>query len=200
MLKISEARLLALPAALVLVLIPGIANAVPANETFGPVGAPEQFTLYGEGQSLVTGTYVEPTLVRDTPSVVEHAWVAAYNPAWTPPAGQHSDIFDYAMTFMGVPYVAYSMDPEVGFDCSGFTSYVYAHFGVKLYHDAGVQAWQQGYEVPESEGQLGDLVYMPGHIGFWAGPGWMLDAPREGKTVGLHRIWSPTFSVIRITG
>ena len=42
-----------------------------------------------------------------------------------------SDVVNYAMQFVGKPYVWGGKDPNTGADCSGFTSYVYAHFGTQ---------------------------------------------------------------------
>jgi hypothetical protein len=39
---------------------------------------------------------------------------------------------------------------------------------------------------------------MPGHIGFWAGPGMMLDSPTEGKSIGIRPIWSNYYVVFRV--
>ena len=44
----------------------------------------------------------------------------------------------------------------------------------------------------------GDLVWMPGHIGFWAGPGMMLDSPTEGKSIAIRPIWSDYYVVFRV--
>lgn len=41
-------------------------------------------------------------------------------------------IVDYAKTFLGTPYKYANASPSCGFDCSGFTWYVFDHFGVEL--------------------------------------------------------------------
>ena len=43
-----------------------------------------------------------------------------------------SSVVNYAMNFVGNPYVWGGKDPNTGADCSGFTSYVYAHFGINI--------------------------------------------------------------------
>lgn len=50
-----------------------------------------------------------------------------------------SEIVSYAKKFLGVPYVYGGASPS-GFDCSGFTMYVYNHFGISMRHGAQAQA------------------------------------------------------------
>lgn len=68
--------------------------------------------------------------------------------------------------------------------------------------DVGVPATTR---IPRSQAQLGDLVsFISGgvadHNGIYAGNGMMYDAPRTGKTVGLHALWSADVVFARVTG
>jgi len=83
-------------------------------------------------------------------------------------------IVDYAMTFKGYPYVYGGSTPS-GFDCSGFTSYVYKHFGYSISRSSSAQA-NNGVAVAKSDLQLGDLVLFKGqnsssigHVGIYIG-------------------------------
>jgi len=72
----------------------------------------------------------------------------------------NSSIADYAMQFLGTRYAWGGAAPG-GFDCSGFTMYVYKQFGYSLPHTASGQ-WQSGYGTKVasiSELQPGDLVF-----------------------------------------
>lgn len=85
-----------------------------------------------------------------------------------------------------------------GFDCSGFTSYVYRKAGVRLPRTA---AAQQRYARRVSSPRPGDLVFFgrPAyHVGIYAGGGRMYDSPRRGKATGLHKIWSRNVSYGRV--
>ena len=62
-----------------------------------------------------------------------------------------------AMNYLGVPYVYGGASPK-GFDCSGFTMYVYKQFGYSLPHSASSQWSSSGVYVERSELQPGDLV------------------------------------------
>lgn len=70
------------------------------------------------------------------------------------------DMLDYARKFMGVRYVHGGRSPK-GFDCSGFTSYVYSQFGYELSPSSRTQ-YTQGKKVSRSEIQPGDLLFFTG--------------------------------------
>lgn len=71
-------------------------------------------------------------------------------------ASKGQEIVDYALQFLGYRYVYGGSSPS-GFDCSGFTSYVYKHFGYSLYRSASDQL-KNGVAVSRGELQPGDLV------------------------------------------
>lgn len=77
---------------------------------------------------------------------------AAYEASYS--KGQ--EIADYALQFVGYRYVYGGSSPS-GFDCSGFTSYVYKQFGYKLNRSASDQL-DNGTPVSMSELQPGDIV------------------------------------------
>lgn len=70
------------------------------------------------------------------------------------------DMLGYARKFMGVRYVRGGRSPR-GFDCSGFTSYVYGQFGYSL-SPSSSQQYTQGKKVSRSEVQPGDLLFFTG--------------------------------------
>lgn len=78
------------------------------------------------------------------------------------------ELLDYAFTFRGVPYRYGQMSPR-GFDCSGFTSYVFKRFGYDLTRTSRGQI-NDGQRVSRDELKPGDLVFFTGraigpHIG-----------------------------------
>ncbi len=86
------------------------------------------------------------------------------------------DIVSFAKKFLGVGYVYGGSSPK-GFDCSGFTSYVYKNFGVQLPRSACDQA-TAGTAVEKSDLQSGDLVLFKtlgskkiNHAGLYIGDG-----------------------------
>lgn len=73
-------------------------------------------------------------------------------------SGTGADVANYALQFVGNPYVYGGTSLTNGADCSGFVMSVYAAFGVSLPRTADVQA-TVGTEVSLSELQPGDLVF-----------------------------------------
>jgi hypothetical protein len=151
-------------------------------------------------QVFVTGNYEMPVIERDSFTT---SWIPleeAKKDGWVQPqGGELPKVFEDALALVGTPYVAYAESPKSGFDCSGFTRYVWGLNGVDLFHSARVQM-EEGHVIPESQARLGDLVYMSGHIGFWAGPGWILDSPKPGGTVSLRRLWTDAVKIVRVDG
>ena len=91
------------------------------------------------------------------------------------------EVVDYALQFVGYPYVYGGSSPK-GFDCSGFTSYVYKHFGYNINRTASAQL-DNGIAVSRSELQPGDLVMFrknttkrASHVGLYIGNGQFVHA------------------------
>jgi cell wall-associated NlpC family hydrolase len=96
--------------------------------------------------------------------------------------------------YLGVPYVYDGATPE-GFDCSGYTMWVYAHAGVaSLPHNSEAQR-QMFRAIPAAEARPGDLVfYLAGgvsyHVAIYAGGNLQYAAPATGQVVKIETIWS----------
>lgn len=99
--------------------------------------------------------------------------------------GGNSTLVDIAMRYLGIPYVYAGADPS-GFDCSGFTMYVYAQIGISLPHNAAMQ-FGMGTPVSYDALQPGDLVffYGLGHVGMYIGGGNFIHAPHTGDVVKI---------------
>jgi cell wall-associated NlpC family hydrolase len=108
-------------------------------------------------------------------------------------AERRASVVSVAMRYLGVPYVWGGTTPA-GFDCSGFTSYVYAQVGIDLPRTSSSQRYA-GTVVSWAEAQPGDLIWSPGHIAIYAGGGMQIEAPVPGKSVRYTSIWQsgPTF-------
>lgn len=72
-----------------------------------------------------------------------------------------SDFIEYAKKFIGTPYVWGSVDPRVGFDCSGFVNHVSEHFGIGVPRSS-VQFTQFGIDVSLNLAKPGDLILFTG--------------------------------------
>ncbi|WP_308191297.1 C40 family peptidase [Cellulomonas sp. ACRRI] len=114
-----------------------------------------------------------------------------------PPASANgSVVVELASGLVGVPYVYGGTTPS-GFDCSGFTSYVYAQAGITIPRTSTAQR-DAGTVVPRDQAQPGDLIWSPGHIAIYAGGNLQVDAPVPGKSVQIREIWQSDPLFIRI--
>lgn len=113
--------------------------------------------------------------------------------------GSGSAVANYALRFVGNPYVYGGSSLTNGADCSGFVMAVYSHFGITMAHDAGVQR-SYGREVSLAEAQPGDLVCYYGHIGIYIGGGQIVHAVNEGMGIAVTGTGyiGPVISVRRI--
>ena len=101
-------------------------------------------------------------------------------------SGDSSKVASIAMNYLGTPYV-YGGTSTRGFDCSGFTQYVYRQVGVSLPRTSGSQS-RVGQYVSLSELKSGDLLYGPGHVGIYIGGGQFIHAPAPGQRVRIQPI------------
>lgn len=113
-----------------------------------------------------------------------------------PASANGSTIVSIASGLVGVPYVAGGTTPD-GFDCSGFTSYVYAQAGIAIPRTSAAQR-EAGTVVPREQAQPGDLIWSPGHIAIYAGGDLQVDAPVPGKSVQIREIWQSAPTFIRV--
>lgn len=85
-------------------------------------------------------------------------------------------VAEYALQFVGNPYVWGGTSLTNGADCSGFVMSVYANFGVSLPHSSAADR-KQGYAVDGLENaQPGDLICYSGHVALYIGDGQIVHA------------------------
>ncbi|PYG00962.1 Cell wall-associated hydrolase, NlpC family [Georgenia satyanarayanai] len=95
------------------------------------------------------------------------------------PAASGNAIVDIAYRYVGTPYVWGGASPS-GFDCSGFTWYVFQQAGISIPRSSSAQAGA-GTVVSAAEARPGDLVWWPGHIGIYLGDGQHIAARNPSK-------------------
>ena len=83
-------------------------------------------------------------------------------------SGTGTDIANYALQYVGCPYVAGGTSLSEGCDCSGFTQGVYSHFGIKIPRSSYAQS-AGGEEVSYDDAHAGDIIYYGGHVGIYIG-------------------------------
>lgn len=97
-------------------------------------------------------------------------------PAEVSGSGMGADVANYALQFVGNPYVYGGTSLTNGADCSGFVMSVYANFGVSLPHSSSADR-NVGYDVGGLENaQPGDLVCYSGHVAIYIGNGQIVHA------------------------
>ncbi|MER7497443.1 NlpC/P60 family protein [Streptomyces pharetrae] len=107
-----------------------------------------------------------------------------------PASGRAMAAFQAAQSKIGSPYVYGATGPS-SFDCSGLTSWAFAQAGVAIPRISQDQANAGTRIYSQSDLKVGDLVIFYGdlhHVGFYAGNGQVLHAPRTGTVVRYESI------------
>jgi cell wall-associated NlpC family hydrolase len=121
-------------------------------------------------------------------------------PTRTVPAG-HSSVVAIAERYLGVPYVYGGSSPR-GFDCSGFTQYVYGQLGMSLPRTTSAQ-YNATTRISRSSARPGDLVFFftgggVTHVGIYLGGNMMIAAPHTGDVVKKQTIYSANVAFGRV--
>ncbi len=93
-------------------------------------------------------------------------------------SGKGSQVANYALKFVGNPYVSGGTSLTDGADCSGFVQAVYSAFGVSLPRTSYSQS-TVGTAVSYSDAQPGDIIYYGGHVGIYIGNGQIVHASTQ---------------------
>lgn len=112
------------------------------------------------------------------------------------------EVLRQAALLEGIPYLLGGATRR-GFDCSGFTQYVYAAAGVGLPRTAA-QQFAATERVPAGSARPGDLVFFGDgpnkhHVAIVAGGGRVWHSPRPGKAVSLVPLWTSDVTYGRVT-
>ncbi len=117
------------------------------------------------------------------------------------PSGNGSSVIAEAYKYLGVPYVWGGKTPS-GFDCSGFTSYVFRNATGREIGGWTVPQESAGTKISVAEAQPGDLYFWGSagstyHVAIALGGGQYIHAPTTGKTVSVGSVGSygPSFAV-----
>ena len=124
-------------------------------------------TNYKQGQEINTGSTVPDSLVA------------------------------FGKSLVGTPYLYASSDPLKGFDCSGFITYVFNHFGIAVPRSS-VDFTDMGIEIPKEIAGPGDLILFTGtdstirivgHMG-------IVESNEYGNLLFLHSTSGKAYSVV----
>ncbi|MFI9610281.1 NlpC/P60 family protein [Streptomyces sp. NPDC052023] len=160
-------------------------------------------TELGKKKSQVQGKLAEAQKLLNSLTAAEKAALAAEEErasrasertalggSSAPATGRASSAYGAAQSKIGSPYVYGASGPS-SFDCSGLTSWAFAQAGIQIPRTSQAQANAGTRIYSQSDLQVGDLVIFYGdlhHVGFYAGNGQVLHAPRSGTVVRYESI------------
>ena len=133
-------------------------------------------TVETAGQTETSST-AETAASQESTEASSQAETAAETPSSAAAVSNHGGaVADYAVQFVGNPYVYGGTSLTNGADCSGFVMSVYENFGVSLPHSSTADR-NVGVDVGGLENaQPGDLVCYTGHVGIYIGDGQIVHA------------------------
>lgn len=144
-------------------------------------------TVSNEESNISSRSLSEARELEKDTTVVSQASNDALNNSLNSNNG--NQVAEYAKQYLGYSYVVGGKTPQSGFDCSGFTRYVYSNFGYSLGSTAASQT-NIGAEVSRENLQVGDLILFYnegktsiGHTGIYIGNGDFIHAANPERGV-----------------
>jgi len=167
--------------------------ASPAEAVASDVAAPSV------PSSPATSTVSKSSPTAESAAKAAAAAAAAKVKAAKAKAANAKKPINIAKKYVGVRYKRGGTTPGSGFDCSGFTRYVYKAAGKSIPRTSSAQR-HAGKTVPRSKARPGDLVWFSDfrHVAIYAGNGYIIDAPKPGKKVTKRKLWTSHVKFIRV--
>ncbi|MEK6264192.1 MAG: NlpC/P60 family protein [Clostridium sp.] len=151
-------------------------------------------------ESLLARQISEPQVLASK-SITKINEIRKSTPKYSPSRGatavSANAVIAYASNFLGTPYLWGGTSPSTGFDCSGFTQYVYKHFGISVGR-ATFHQIKDGVSVSRGNLMPGDLVFFgtnnnPHHMGIYLGDNNYMHSPRTGDVIKISAMTRTDF-------
>ena len=149
----------------------------------------------GPKNDYIAGSYSVNTAggnSSSTPNVDENGKIKSISGE-----GQGVEIVNYALQFVGNPYVWGGTSLTNGADCSGFTMSVFNHFGITLPHNAksqfsapGVTVISRNISDVSTKALPGDLIVWSGHVAIYIGNGQIVHAQSSKTGIVVSKVSS----------
>lgn len=161
--------------------------------------------LRQENSTYVSTTNREPQSFIIQPGEYDDAEITADEGGTSSGSVTGRAIVEYAKSFVGGRYCWGGKDPHTCADCSGFVSYVFAHFGINLIPQTDSMWSQTNMYTLVTDGQVkaGDVVMYDGHVGILTGNGEeMVHASnsRDGIKISSSYKYRSVRGIMRIKG
>jgi cell wall-associated NlpC family hydrolase len=147
-------------------ILMGACNLFEVRKTGDPVSVSDTLLVTNSATAAVDSVVqIDSPLLRQHPPAdgTHNQDTVLLPPAADVNTGRvHPDsVVAFARTLVGTPYVYASTNPKVGFDCSGFITYVFNHFGIAVPRSS-IDFTQVGKTIPVPEAKRGDLILFTG--------------------------------------
>jgi len=190
------------PLALALTVTLAPAVAVSASASTAPTGVS---TTAGSGTRAATGVSTSLTSVSTSAAVAVRLpnGVLASRAALRNAVFRGRLVIREASRYVGIAYRAGGTSPRTGFDCSGYTRYVFARLGISIPRVSRAQ-YASMIHISRAEAVPGDLVFFHDpngrvyHAGIYAGGNTVWHSPHTGTRVQHSRIWTSAVYFARV--
>ena len=176
----------------------GASLALAVAATFVPTVTSTASAVPAPTSVIISSSRATSVPVRVTPSAASTRLAMLRNPL-----ARGRLVMAIAARYRGVPYRAGGTSPRSGFDCSGYTRYVFAQLGIRIPR-VSRQQYASMIHISRAQAVPGDLVFFHSgsgwvyHAAIYAGADTVWHSPFPGRRVTRERIWTSAIYFARV--